>query len=74
MIQDISELQRGQSDIQRHYNGARLHHAVIAFQQLMSVETQVCDTIAVLDAFFRERRSQSFASSAEFGISELPVA
>ena len=53
---------------------ARLHHAVITFQQLMIVEAQVCDTIAVLDAFFRQRSSQSFASSAEFGISELPVA
>ena len=74
VIQDISELQRGQSDIQRHHDSARLHHAVIAFQQLMIVETQICDTIAVLDAFFRQRSGQSFASSAEFGISELPVA
>ena len=52
MIQDIGELQLGQADVERHHDSARLHHAVIAFQQLMIVEAQVGDAIAVLDAFF----------------------
>ena len=56
MIQDIFQLQRRQPDVQRHHDGVRQHHSVIAFEQLMRVEAEIGDAVAVLDAVFVKRR------------------
>ncbi len=54
MIQDVFQLQRRQPDVQRHHDGARQHHSVIAFQQLMRVEAEIGDAVAALDAVLCE--------------------
>src|SRR5213078_3438988 len=49
---------------------ARLHDAVIAFEQLVVVEAEIGDALARLEAFRFECRGQALAALAELGISE----
>jgi hypothetical protein len=74
VVQDIRQLERGEPNVQRHHDGARLNDAVISLQQLMSVEAQVCDAVAVLDTLLRKSCGQALAALAELSISELPLA
>src|SRR5579862_1635630 len=47
------------------------HYAVVAFEQLIGVETEIRDAVARLHALFQKRACQSFAALAKFAISEL---
>ncbi len=65
VAQDGGQLQLRQADVQRHHDAARLHHAVVAFNQLVSVEAQVRDAVARGDAEFRKAGGQLLAAFAE---------
>ena len=55
MVQDRHQLLRRQPHVQRHHDPPRLDHAVIAFQQLVVVETQIRHPVARLHALFHQR-------------------
>src|SRR5580704_8991723 len=73
MVQDVHEFRLRQPDVQRHHDAARLNHAVIPFDQLMIVKAEICDTVAGLDAKFRERRGQRLTALSHLTVRELAV-
>src|SRR5437867_5694666 len=74
MLQDSRKLRFGKPHVERHYDPASLHNSVVAFEQLMGVEAQIGDAVALPDAEPHQRRGQPLATFAELRVGELLIA
>ena len=74
MRQDAGQLGGREPYVQRHHDGPCHHHTVVAFEQLVSIETQVRDAVAGLDALRFEAGRQPLAAFAELAIRKTLLA
>ena len=73
MVQYGNQFRLRKPHIDRHHNAARHDHAVVAFQQLMRVETQIRHSVSRQHSQLFQPHRQPLTTRAELGIGELFV-
>ena len=68
IIQNVTQLARGEPDVQRQQNGAGLQNAVIRFQQAVTIAAEKCHSITGLDASLAQGTGQAADPLAEFSV------
>src|SRR5215469_13774939 len=70
ILQDVSNLLRGQPDVERQQDGARLDDAVVGLQQAVTVGAQESDAVAGLNASLSQRACKLAHALGELAIGE----
>ena len=75
MVDDVGDLPRSQTHVDRHEHRARCRDAVVRFQQLGRVGREECDTIVLLDSCLLQADCKTASALAEVrpGPSSLAV-
>ena len=74
MVQHVDQLHLRQADVDRHDDAAGHDHAVVSFQELVRIETQVRHPVPRQHAQLFQPRGQPLAARAELGVGKLLVA